>query len=271
MSGLYRERAVVLRTYRLGESDRIVVLLTAGRGKVRAVAKGVRKTKSRFGARLEPPSHIAVQMYEGRELDVVTQAEAIDSFRYLRDDLNRLGAALAMLEAVDQIAVEAHADPRLQAMLVGALRTLEPPADTDSPAGAPDGKEDTAGRDSAAGLESTADEPPAPGLVVAGFYWKLLAHDGAGPILDGCARCGDEASPLVAFDLLQGGALCRSCRSGTAMTSEALDVVRQMLGGRLGVALRSTPGHLVEEVAGLATGALEEHLERRLRAVRLSQ
>ncbi|MGH9063603.1 MAG: DNA repair protein RecO, partial [Acidimicrobiales bacterium] len=71
---LYREEAVVLRTYKLGEADRIVVLVTAGRGKVRAVAKGVRKTKSRFGGRLEPPMHVALQLYSGRELDTVTQA-----------------------------------------------------------------------------------------------------------------------------------------------------------------------------------------------------
>ncbi|MGH8920279.1 MAG: DNA repair protein RecO, partial [Actinomycetes bacterium] len=65
---LYREHGVVLRTHKLGEADRIVVLLTAGRGKVRAVAKGVRKTKSRFGSRLEPPTHVSLLLYEGRQL-----------------------------------------------------------------------------------------------------------------------------------------------------------------------------------------------------------
>ena len=75
---LYRDEGVVLRTHKLGEADRIIVLMTAGRGKVRAVAKGVRKTKSRFGARLEPPTHVSLLLYEGRELDIVTQAETID-------------------------------------------------------------------------------------------------------------------------------------------------------------------------------------------------
>ncbi|MBO0894657.1 MAG: DNA repair protein RecO, partial [Acidimicrobiales bacterium] len=70
MPGVYRDRGVVLRTIRLGEADRIVTLVTAGRGKVRAVAKGVRRTKSRFGARLEPTSHVSVQCWHGRELDV---------------------------------------------------------------------------------------------------------------------------------------------------------------------------------------------------------
>ncbi len=89
--GLYRDQGVVLRTYKLGEADRIVVILTRGHGKVRAVAKGVRKTKSRFGGRLEPASHVDLLLYEGRgELDIVTQAESIDHFRALRDDLDRL-------------------------------------------------------------------------------------------------------------------------------------------------------------------------------------
>ncbi|MDQ4097985.1 MAG: DNA repair protein RecO, partial [Actinomycetota bacterium] len=108
---LYRETGVVLRTMRLGEADRIVTLLTAGRGKVRAVAKGVRKTKSRFGGRLEPLNHVALLLYEGRELDIVTQAESVDHFRPIRDDLQRLTRAVALLEAVDQIAQEREVNP----------------------------------------------------------------------------------------------------------------------------------------------------------------
>jgi len=71
MAGLYRDRGIVLRSIKLGEADRIVTFLTEGRGKVRAVAKGIRKPKSRFGARLEPTSHVALQLYEGRNLDVI--------------------------------------------------------------------------------------------------------------------------------------------------------------------------------------------------------
>ena len=122
----------MLRTYRLGEADRIVVLLTSGHGKVRAVAKGVRKTKSRFGSRLEPTSNVSLLMYEGRELDIVSQAESIDHFRSIRDDLARVTDAMALLEAVDQIAQEREANAPLYNMLVGALRSLRrtpgPPA-----------------------------------------------------------------------------------------------------------------------------------------------
>ena len=121
---LYRDQGVVLRTIRLGEADRIVTFVTEGHGKVRAVAKGVRKTKSRFGGRLEPLTNVSVLFYEGRELDIVSQAETIDHFRPVRDDLDRLGRANALLEAVDQVAQEREPNARLYQMLVGALRAL---------------------------------------------------------------------------------------------------------------------------------------------------
>ena len=96
---LYRDQGVVLRTIKLGETDRIVTILTQGHGKVRAVAKGVRKPGSRFGARLEPMTHVAVQCYRGRELDVVTQTETIDANRALREHYGCLTHAISMLES----------------------------------------------------------------------------------------------------------------------------------------------------------------------------
>ena len=123
---LYRDTAVILRTYRLGEADRIIVLMTKGHGKVRAVAKGVRKTRSKFGSRLEPGSYIQVQLYEGRgELDIVTQAETVEAYRRTREDLGRLSRAASLLEAVDQVAQDREPAPRLHDMLVGGLRTVE--------------------------------------------------------------------------------------------------------------------------------------------------
>ena len=238
MVHLYRDQGVVLRTHKLGEADRIVVLMTAKRGKVRAVAKGVRKTKSRFGGRLEPPTHLALQCYEGRELDTITQVETIDHFHRVHQDLDGLSAALALVEAVDQVAREQHEDPALYVMLVRALRTLE-----------------------------TAPSP----LLVAAFYLKLLTHDGAGPILDACARCGSEGVDLVAFDLVEGGALCRACRRGPALSPGALDLMRRILGGDLGAALGEPATSDSLEVADLATRALESHLERRLRVLRLME
>lgn len=230
---LYRDRGVVLRTIRLGEADRIVTFVTESHGKVRAVAKGVRRTKSRFGARLEPLGHAALLLYQGRELDVVTQAESIEHFRAIREDLEAMAAATAMLEAVDQMSQERHANPRLYHMLVGALRAL-------------------------AGSHSA--------LVVPAFFLKLLSAEGFEPLLDQCAGCGSEG-PLVAFDLDQGGALCRSCRRGVALSPEALALMRRILGGGLAGVLAETDPPGWHEVSTLASRALEHHLERRLRSL----
>src|SRR5580698_7039570 len=102
--------------------------MTAGRGKVRAVAKGVRKTKSRFGGRLEPPRRASLLLYEGRQLDTITQAETLEHYAPLREDLDLLTDAMALLEAVDQVAQEGEPNLALYRMLTGALRTLAGPA-----------------------------------------------------------------------------------------------------------------------------------------------
>jgi DNA repair protein RecO (recombination protein O) len=234
---LYRETGVVLRTMRLGEADRIVTLLTAGRGKVRAVAKGVRKTKSRFGGRLEPLNHVALLLYEGRELDIITQADTIEQFRAIREDLDRLAKATSLLEAADQLAQERQPSPRLYAMLLGALRAL-----------------------------AARDAP----LMVPAFFLKLLSLEGFHPLLDRCGGCGALDAELVAFDVGEGGALCRSCAarvSAVALSVDGLALVRRILGGDLAGALQESAGRATAEVDRLATKALEHHLERRLRSV----
>ena len=230
---LYREVGIVLRTMRLGEADKIVTMVTQGRGKVRAVAKGVRKTKSRFGGRLEPLQHVSLQLYEGRSLDTITQVETIDYFRGIREDLDRLTQATTMLEVVDAVVQEGEQNPKLHQMLLGALRTLE--------------------------------AAPSP-LVVPAFFWKLLAHEGYRPMLDACASCGSE-DDLVAFDLTEGGVLCRSCARGTRLTPEALSLLRRILGGDLVTVLAEPPTQAGYEVEHLATRALEHHLERKMRSV----
>ena len=123
-SHLYRDVGVVLRTYKLGEADRIVVLLTAEHGKVRAVAKGVRKTSSKFGARLEPMSHVRLLLYRGRELDIVSQAESVEPLAPMLSSLDRASQGMAVLEAADQLSMEREPAPDLYRMLVGVLRTI---------------------------------------------------------------------------------------------------------------------------------------------------
>jgi DNA repair protein RecO (recombination protein O) len=126
VTGLYRTEGVVLRGWKLGEADRILVFMTPDRGKVRGVAKGVRKTSSRFGGRLEASTHVAVQLYEGRgELHTVTQVEVLTRFTAMRDDLERYATGMTLLEAVDIVGQEGHPDPTLHSMLVGALGALE--------------------------------------------------------------------------------------------------------------------------------------------------
>ncbi len=240
--GLYRDEGVVLRTMRLGEADRIVTLLTKGRGKVRAVAKGVRKTKSRFGGRVEPLGHVALLMYEGRELDIVTQVESLESFRTVREDLDRLAKANALLEVADQVAQERHANVGLYRMLLGALRAL---AVHNSP------------------------------LLVPAFFLKVLAGEGAQPVLDGCAGCGQPPTQApvadgVGFDLAVGGVLCSACAQRTSaplVSPEAIDLIRRVLTGDLARALNHGDGAATMEVDRLVTRSIEHHLERRLRSV----
>jgi len=242
MPGLYRDEGVVLRTIKLGEADRIVTILTQGHGKVRAVAKGVRKTKSKFGARLEPTSRVALQCYKGRELDIVTQAETVESHRALREEYGLFTHAVPMLEAVDQVAQEREPNPALYRMLTGALRTL---AERHNP------------------------------LVTTAFFWKLLSLEGIHPMLDACARCGrgegaDDAE-LIAFDLDEGGTLCRGCARGGGwpLTVGALDLLRRMLGGALNGVLAELPSAATHEAEQLGIRALEHHGERRLRSATL--
>jgi DNA repair protein RecO (recombination protein O) len=233
---LYRDVGVVLRTYKLRESDRIVVIHTLDHGKVRAVARGVRKTTSKFGSRLEPMSHVRLLLARGRDLDVVSQAESVEPLAPMLSSLDRASQGIAAIEAVDQLALEHEPNPQLYRMLVGVLRTIA--------------------------------SRPSP-LNVPAFYWKLLAAEGVMPVLDRCVRCGEvePAVQLVSFDLAEGGVLCRACRSGTAISPAALAVLRDILGGRLNEALALPESPVTHELSGLATRALEHHIERRLRAI----
>jgi DNA repair protein RecO (recombination protein O) len=178
-------------------------------------------------------SHVALQLYEGRELDTITQAEAIDVFRPLREDLDRIARASALLEAVEQMTQDREPNPRLFAMLLGALRTL-----------------------------AAQDHP----LIVPSFFWKLLALEGYAPMVDACVVCGEEGG-LVAFDLEEGGALCAAHRKGTALSADAMALLQLILGGRVAAALAQPPSAPAVEVEHLATRAIEHHLERRLRSL----
>jgi DNA repair protein RecO (recombination protein O) len=236
---LYREQGVVLRTYRLGEADRIVVFMTQGEGKVRAVAKGVRKTRSRFGGRLEPFTHVDLSLYRGRELDIVTQAEVVDPFRGVREDYDRVVAGTAMLEATDQVAQEREAAVRVFLLLVRALRALD------------------------AG-------PHAPALLLDAFLLKLMALEGYRPVLGECASCGaPPRSGLCAFSTVRGGALCAACRNGTEslLDSGTVPLLAHLLAADMGQVGATEPQPFPRrEAAGVVKSYVEYHLDRRLRS-----
>ena len=122
----YKTQAVVLRSFRLGEADRVLHIYTLDRGRVGAVAKGIRKTKSRFGARLEPLSHVELMLHQGGgELQTVTGVDLIDSHRAAREDGYRLGVGLVGLEAMLRLFSEQEANPRAFTALVRFLELLD--------------------------------------------------------------------------------------------------------------------------------------------------
>ncbi len=237
---LYRDTGVVLRVQKLGEADRIVTLLTRRHGRVRAVAKGVRRTTSRFGARLEPFGHVDVQCYTGRTLDVVTQVVTVDGFgARLVTDYGRYTTGCAVLETAERLA-GAEGEPvlRLYLLVVGALRALA------------DGQRDTS-------------------LVLDAFLLRAMTAAGWAPALSECARCARPGSHR-AFSVAAGGAVCGGCRpAGSATPSpETLRLLQALVDGDWPVA-ESAPPAARREGSGLVAAHLQWHLERQLRSLPL--
>ncbi len=238
--GLYRDTGVVLRVQKLGEADRIVTLLTRRHGRVRAVAKGVRRTSSRFGARLEPFGHVDVQCYTGRTLDVVTQVVTVDGFgSRLVTDYGRYTTGCAVLETAERLA-GAEGEPvlRLYLLVVGALRALA------------DGRRDTS-------------------LVLDAFLLRAMGAAGWAPALAACARCG-QPGPHRSFNVQAGGAVCATCRPpGSATPAEGtLRLLQALADGDWDVA-DATTGRPRREGSGLVAAHLQWHLERQLRSLPL--
>ena len=236
----YRDEAIVLRTHRLGEADRIVTLLTRGRGRIRAVAKGVRRTGSRFGARLEPFGHVDIQLYEGRSLDTVTQVESLATpGAELAGDYPRWTAGSAMLEATERM-TPIEREPALQQylLLIGGLRTL---------------------------AARTHD----PGLVLDAFLLRSLAVAGWSASFFDCARCG-LPGPHRAFSVSGGGALCQDCRPpGCAAPSpQSLALLGALLSGEWAIADASAVRDR-REASGLTAAMVTWHLERGLKSLPL--
>jgi DNA repair protein RecO (recombination protein O) len=270
----YRDDGIVLRTQKLGEADRIITVLGRTTGRIRAVAKGVRRTKSRFGARLEPFTHVDLMLHPGRSLDIVTQAEVIRPYgEPLTGDYPRYTAGVAMLETAERFTpVEKEPALRQLLLLIGGLRALG---------------------------EAEHD----PRLVLDAFLLRSLAVAGYAPALEECARCGapgngrdrpqvgaanrdhpevgaanrdrSEAGTvgrevrLPAFAIAAGGLVCASCRppGAAAPAMGTVTLMLALLRGDWDSADSSERRHRVE-CSGLVAAYLQWHLEHSIRSLR---
>lgn len=233
---------MVLKTYPLGEADRIIVMLTRVHGKIRAVAKGVRRTSSRIGGRLEPFSHVTVQCAEGRSLDIVTQTETLHPYDApLRHDFQRFAAGQVMLEMADTV-VDVDREPALQQyrLLVGALRTLG--------AGTPHGMR--------------------PALMIVDAYLiRALAIAGYAICLDGCARCTAPGYHRW-FSADAGGMVCSACRPPRSQmpSEDAWALMRALLIGDW-ESTGAAGSTVINEVNALVSGYVTWHMQTNLHSL----
>ncbi|WP_353827996.1 DNA repair protein RecO [Agromyces sp. SYSU T0242] len=233
---VYRDDAVVLRTHKLGEADRIVTLLTRRHGKVRAVARGVRRTASKFGSRLEPFMVADLQLYEGRTLDVITQAESIGAYgAEISQDYAAYTAANAMVEAADRL-TEAEGSLQQYLLLVGALRSLSR-------------------------REHGAD------LTLDSYLLRALAIAGWAPSFEDCARCG-APGPHSAVVVQLGGVVCADCAPpGSArIAPSTVDLLGALLSGDWAVAEAASERDR-GQASGIVAAYAQWHLERGLRSL----
>jgi len=250
---LYRDEAVVLRVHKLGEADRIVTLLTKRHGRVRAVGKGVRRTTSRYGARLEPGSHIDVQLYTRTAepdaerghlhtpgLDLITQVASVDNYgaRVARD-YSAWTAAVAICETAERLTPE-EGEPALRQYLLvtGALRSL-------------------------------ADREHQASLILDAFLIRSMSLAGWEPALSHCALCS-APGPHAAFNVPAGGAVCPNCRpSGSVRPRpESLTLLGALLSGDWPAA-EAAESAVCREASGLVAAHLQWHLERGIRSLPL--
>lgn len=232
----YRDEVVVLRTHKLGEADRILTMLSRRHGKLRAVAKGVRRTSSRFGSRLEPFMVADVQLYAGRSLDIVQQAESLGAYGAdIVVHYDRYTAANAMVETADRLS-EAEATPQQYLLLVGGLRALS--------------RGDHASR-----------------AILDSYLLRVMALSGWAPSLSECARCG-APGPHTAFVAQLGGMVCPSCApTGSArIGAGAVQTLEALMAGEWAV-VDSAQAADIAAASGVIAAYTQWHLERGIRSL----
>jgi len=235
---LYRDEAIVLRTQKLGEADRIITMLTREHGRIRGVAKGVRRTMSKFGARLEPGSHVEIQLYTGKTFDTVTQVEAIMNYgEAISNDYQRWTIASAILETAERFTAQ-ESEPALQEfqLVVGGMKAL---------------------------AENRYDSS----LILDAFLLRSLAIGGYAPSMTQCSRC-EKPGPHRYFSLVGGGSVCMDCRPSASATPapETLELMGDLISGNWDRA-NTSDLRFRREASGLVAAYLQWHLERGLRSL----
>ena len=235
---LYRDEGIVIRTQKLGEADRIITLFTREHGRVRAVAKGVRRTKSKFGARLEPASHVDIQLYTGKTFDVVTQVEAVENYGdAISSDYQKWTIASSILEAAERFSAN-EGEPALQQFLLlsGALKAL-------------------------------AHESHDPSLILDAYLLRSLSIAGYAPSMTICSRC-EAPGPHKYFSLVGGGSVCPECKPSASATPapETLTLMSDLLTSNWNGADQSQIRNR-REASGLIAAYLQWHLERGLKSL----
>ena len=234
----YRDEAVILRTHKLGEADRIVTMLSRAHGKVRAVAKGVRRTSSKFGSRLEPFMVADVQLYQGRSLDIVQQAESLGSYGAdIALHYDRYTAANAMVETADRLN-DSEATPEQYLLLVGGLRAL-------------------------------ARGEHAARSILDSYLLRVMALSGWAPSFDDCARCA-KPGPHTVFVAQMGGIVCDDCApvGSPRIPATSIEVLRALIAGDW-VRVDAASPREAAAASGVIAAYAQWHLERGIRSLSL--
>lgn len=238
---IYKTEAIVLKHFPFGEADYLLTLYTPNGGKLRAVAKGARRVKSKLGGHLEPLMRTSLLLARGQSLDTVSQAEALEGFRAVREELHRLSQALYMVELVDAITPEEQANYPIYHLLLDTVRSL------------------------------AGDASP---LLMPFFQLRLLRHSGFMPELYRCVECGSTIAPgLHRFTPDRGGCLCDACHplqvSVLSLSLDTLKVLRFLQREEYATIerLHLEPGTLAE-VERLLEALLRHVLDREVKASR---
>ena len=233
---VYRDEAVIIRTHKLGEADRIVTMLSRYHGLIRAVAKGVRRTTSKFGSRLEPFMVVDIQLHEGRNLDTVNQVETLNAYGgKIIEDYPSFTAATAMVETAEKLA-GGETSPQQYLLLVGGLRAL-------------------------------ANNDHDSGLILDSYLLRALSVAGWAPNFSECARC---AKPGIHRDfvLQAGGMVCDECRipGAVKLSDEAAKLLGSLLAGDWEFA-DTTDAQVRAAASGVVAAYSQWHIERGLKSL----